>query len=92
MSHETRNQNTGRWVHHILNYCKETGKWKHAPQWKHNLDNAACPAGSTFRHVVPRKREVSGSAGATLCVMYPTKSRLQPDVNRSTPQVLASVY
>ena len=26
------------------------------------------------------------------CVMYPTESRLQPDVKRSTPQVLASVY
>ena len=49
-----------------MNYCKETGKWKHAPQWNRNLDNAACPAGSTFRHVVPRKREVSGSVGVTL--------------------------
>ena len=47
-------------------YCKETGRWKHAPRWKHSLDNAACPAGSTFRHVVPRKREVSGSVGVTL--------------------------
>ena len=36
------------------------------PQWRDKLDNAACPAGSTFRHVVPRKREVSDSAGATL--------------------------
>ena len=25
------------------------------------------------------------------CLMYPTESRLQPDVKRSTPQVLASV-
>ena len=47
-------------------YCKETGRWKHVPRWKHCLDNAACQAGSTFRHVVPRKREVSGSVGVTL--------------------------
>ena len=26
------------------------------------------------------------------CVMYPTESRLQPDVKRFTPQVIASVY
>ena len=47
-------------------YCKETGRWKHAPRWKCSLDNAACAAGSTLRHVVPRKREISGSVGVTL--------------------------
>ena len=47
-------------------YCKETGRWKHAPRWKHSLDNAACPAGSALRHVISRKREISGSVGVTL--------------------------
>ena len=33
----------------------------------------------------------TGAEGC-VCVMYPTESRLQPDVKPSTPQVLASVY
>ena len=33
----------------------------------------------------------TGAEGC-VCVMYPTESRLQPDVKRFTPQVIASVY
>ena len=45
---------------------KGTGRWKHAPRWKHRLDNTACRAGSTLCHVVSWRREVSASVGATL--------------------------
>ena len=49
-----------------LGIIKETGRWKHASRWKQSLDNAACPAGSSLRHVAPRKRVVSGSVGVAL--------------------------